>query len=113
MATQLHNFKNIFIASSADSQAISLDCQAVRRLTRALFPLLQRPRYSFALLRECLSHRVLGHFVFEVGPSPVGLGREMPTRLLPSDRAGRARTWLAHVTPGLSFWGLRVLGAAR
>lgn len=62
MVTQLHNFKNIFITSSPDSQAISLDCQVVRRLSRALFPLLQWRRYLFALLRECPSNLVPGLF---------------------------------------------------
>lgn len=62
MVTQLHNFKNIFITSSPDFQAVSLDCQIVKRLTRALFPLLQWHRYLFALLRESPSNLVPGPF---------------------------------------------------
>lgn len=45
MATQLHNFKNIFITSSPDSQGISLDYQVVQHLPRTLFLLLQWHRY--------------------------------------------------------------------
>lgn len=78
MVTQLHNFKNIFITSSPDFEAISLDCQVVKRLTRALFSLLQWHRYLFALLRECPSNSVPGpgHSEFEVGLSPLGLKRK-------------------------------------
>lgn len=64
MATQLHNFKNIFITSSPDSEATSVDCQAVKRLTRALFPLLWWHRYLFAWLRESPN---VGHLKMEVG----------------------------------------------
>lgn len=62
MVTQLHNFKNIFITSSPGFQAISLDCQVVKRLTRGLFSLLQLHRYLFALLREGPSNYVPGPF---------------------------------------------------
>lgn len=60
MVTQLHNFKNIFITSSPDFQAISLHCQVGERLTRALFSLLPWHRYLFALLRECPSNLAPG-----------------------------------------------------
>lgn len=62
MVTQLHNLKNIFITSRPDFRAISLDCQVVERLTRALFPLLQRPGYLLALPREWPSGLVPGPF---------------------------------------------------
>lgn len=75
MVTQLHNFKNIFITSSPDFEAISLDCQVVKRLTRALFSLLQWHRYLFALLNVLLT-RSPGHSEFEVGLSPLGLRRK-------------------------------------
>lgn len=54
MVTQLHNFKNIFITSSSDFQAISLDCQVVKRLTRALFSLLQMAQ-AFICFAERMS----------------------------------------------------------
>lgn len=87
MVTQLHNFKNIFITSSPDSQAISLDCQVVRHLTRVLFPLLLWPGYLLALLSEWPSHLVCGPFRVRGGLSPIALRREMLTRPPPGGQA--------------------------
>lgn len=64
MVTQLHNFKNIFITSSPDLEAISLDCQVVKRLTRALFPLPQWYRYLLAVMRVCSSNWIPCHLEF-------------------------------------------------
>lgn len=112
MVTQLHNFTNIFITSSPDFQAISLDCQVVKRLTRALSPLLQWHRYLFALLRERPLTWSLGPCEFEVGQSPAGLGRQLPSQPLSRGHTdGDPHVACSEFASGALFWGLCLLGA--